>query len=89
MGGINENIEVKDGQEKYDVKLSIHEWKHYPEYKDSGVEWIGEIPKNWEIKRLRRLLVDKLKYGQMKAQNLKIKNFPDISELQTLMKKVS
>ena len=25
----------------------------YPEYKESGVEWIGEIPKNWEVKRLK------------------------------------
>ncbi len=24
----------------------------YPEYKDSGVEWLGELPEHWEIKRL-------------------------------------
>ena len=24
----------------------------YPEYKDSGVEWLREIPKDWEVKRL-------------------------------------
>ena len=24
----------------------------YPSYKDSGVEWLGEIPKHWKIKRL-------------------------------------
>lgn len=23
--------------------------KHYREYKDSGVEWIGEVPRHWEI----------------------------------------
>ncbi len=27
--------------------------KRYPEYKDSGVEWIGEIPKHWVAKKLR------------------------------------
>ena len=27
--------------------------KRYPEYKESGVEWIGEIPKHWEIKKLK------------------------------------
>ena len=27
--------------------------KHYPEYKESGVEWIGEVPKPWKIKRLK------------------------------------
>ena len=26
--------------------------KRYPEYKESGVEWIGEIPAHWESKRL-------------------------------------
>ena len=25
----------------------------YPEYKDSGVEWLGEIPSNWDVKRLK------------------------------------
>jgi type I restriction enzyme S subunit len=24
----------------------------YPEYKDSGVEWLGEIPKDWEAKKV-------------------------------------
>jgi type I restriction enzyme S subunit len=25
----------------------------YPAYKDSGVEWLGEIPEHWEVKRLK------------------------------------
>ena len=25
----------------------------YPEYKDSGVEWLGEIPVHWDVKRLK------------------------------------
>ncbi|TFH84865.1 restriction endonuclease subunit S [Billgrantia azerbaijanica] len=25
----------------------------YPEYKDSGVEWLGEVPAHWAVKRLR------------------------------------
>ena len=28
-------------------------YKPYPAYKDSGVEWLGEIPAGWEVKRLR------------------------------------
>ncbi len=28
-------------------------FKPYPTYKDSGVEWIGKIPKHWKTKRLR------------------------------------
>jgi type I restriction enzyme, S subunit len=27
--------------------------KHYPKYKDSGVEWIGEVPEGWELKKLK------------------------------------
>ena len=27
----------------------------YPRYKDSGVEWLGEVPEHWEVKRLRQL----------------------------------
>ncbi|MBK5204570.1 MAG: restriction endonuclease subunit S [Polaromonas sp.] len=26
----------------------------YPEYKNSGVEWLGEVPGHWEIERLKR-----------------------------------
>ena len=24
-------------------------WETYPDYKDSGVEWLGEIPVDWDI----------------------------------------
>lgn len=30
----------------------MEELKPYPKYKDSGVDWIGEIPKHWSIKPL-------------------------------------
>ncbi len=29
--------------------------KRYPIYKDSGVEWLGEIPEHWDIIRIKRL----------------------------------
>ncbi len=28
----------------------------YPEYKDSGVEWLGNIPSQWDVITLKRLL---------------------------------
>ncbi|MCA0235377.1 MAG: restriction endonuclease subunit S [Bacteroidetes bacterium] len=31
--------------------------------KDSGVEWLGEIPEHWEVRRLKFLIRGKLKYG--------------------------
>jgi len=32
--------------------------KSYQSYKDSGVEWIGEIPSGWELSRVKYLLKD-------------------------------
>jgi type I restriction enzyme, S subunit len=29
--------------------------KPYPKYKDSGIEWIGEIPDGWEVHKLKHL----------------------------------
>jgi len=39
-------------------------YKRYPKYKDSGVEWIGEIPEGWEVSRVK-YLVDVTKYYQI------------------------
>ncbi len=30
--------------------------KPYPAYKDSGVEWIGDIPEHWEVKRTKSVV---------------------------------
>ena len=39
---------------KPDITTSLTgKWKSYPAYKDSGVEWLGEIPEHWEVKRLK------------------------------------
>ena len=35
----------------------------YSDYKDSGIEWLGRIPAHWEVKRLKHLLAEPLKYG--------------------------
>ncbi len=29
--------------------------KPYPEYRDSGVDWLGQVPAHWEVVRLKRL----------------------------------
>ena len=28
-------------------------WRAYPVYRDSGVEWLGDIPSHWHSKRLK------------------------------------
>jgi type I restriction enzyme S subunit len=30
----------------------------YPEYKDSGVEWLGEVPAHWDVERLKHCAED-------------------------------
>lgn len=40
------------------------------EMKDSGVEWIGMIPKHWEISKLKYLIDAPLKYGANEASDL-------------------
>jgi type I restriction enzyme S subunit len=40
------------------VKMKAKEGKHfkpYQSYKDSGVEWLGEIPTHWEVRRLKTI----------------------------------
>lgn len=46
------------------------------EMKDSGIEWLGEIPKHWEVKKLKYLLNDKLKYGANESAELENTEFP-------------
>lgn len=40
----------------------------YESYKTSGVEWLGEVPSHWEIKKLKHLFVEK-KHTQNLALN--------------------
>ncbi len=30
--------------------------KRYKKYKDSGIEWIGEIPDPWDVKKLKYIV---------------------------------
>ena len=39
----------------------IEKLKPYPAYKDSGVEWLGEMPAHWEISKLRNILTEVVK----------------------------
>lgn len=39
----------------------------YDKYKDSGVEWLGEVPEHWDIQPLKQTLKEKLKYGANEA----------------------
>ncbi len=34
---------------------ALRRLKPYPDYKDSGIEWLGEAPEHWGVKRLKHL----------------------------------
>lgn len=35
-------------------------YENYPEYKDSGVEWFGKVPKDWQVGPLRSVLTERV-----------------------------
>jgi type I restriction enzyme S subunit len=41
----------------------MSKYKRYERYKDSGVEWIGEIPEHWEITKLKYICSESAVYG--------------------------
>jgi len=45
------------GQSAGDVIGLKSRWRRYPAYKDSEIEWLGEIPAHWEVKRLKYGLI--------------------------------
>lgn len=34
-------------------QIDVRTGKPYPAYKDSGVEWLGQVPAHWEVRRLK------------------------------------
>jgi restriction endonuclease S subunit len=44
--------------------------------KNSGVEWLGQIPEHWEARRLKFLAAEPLKYGANEAAELDDKELP-------------
>lgn len=38
-------------------------WQQYKEYKDSDIEWLGEMPKHWEVTPLRGVLKQRGEYN--------------------------
>ncbi|APF19710.1 restriction modification system DNA specificity domain-containing protein [Caldithrix abyssi DSM 13497] len=43
-------------------QIDVRTGQPYQEYKDSGVEWLGKVPKHWEVVRLK--YVARLKSGE-------------------------
>ncbi len=54
----------------------------YPEYRDSGVEWLGEIPAHWTIRRLKTIASVQLSNVDKKTidgqQEVRLCNYVDV-----------
>lgn len=48
--------------------------KPYPEYRDSGIQWIGEIPEGWEVRKLKHV-------STIRISNVDKKTKPDEKEV--------
>ena len=35
-------------------QIDVRTGQPYPSYKDSGVEWLGEVPEHWELRRVKQ-----------------------------------
>ena len=61
--------------------------ERYPKYKDSGVEWLGEIPEHWEITKLgTRFLERKEKVSDKDFQPLSVTKKGIVCQLDTAAK---
>ena len=40
-------------------QIDVRTGQPYPAYKDSGVEWLGEVPKDWGVVQLGRIATDR------------------------------
>ena len=41
----------------------------YPAYKDSGVDWLGEVPLGWRVGNLKHALVELVSGGTPESNN--------------------
>ena len=44
-------------------QIDVRTGQPYPAYKDSGVEWLGEVPEHWEVLPLKRWVSTKITDG--------------------------
>lgn len=63
-------------------RIDVRTSQRYPAYKDSGVEWLGEVPVHWEVRRLSNVAdlrvsnVDKHK--RRNEQPIRLCNYVDV-----------
>lgn len=62
--------------------MSGRRFKRYPAYKESGIEWLGEVPAHWEIRRLKTIADAHLSNVDKKSvegeEHIRLCNYTDV-----------
>lgn len=56
---LNQIVKLKECRLSFITEAVLNGIKTKPFFKDSGVEWIGKIPENWQTIRVKRLLKER------------------------------
>ncbi len=79
-------------KEREPVPSALARVRPYPEYKDSGIEWLGEIPAQWEIRRLKTAASVQLSNVDKKSvqgqQPVSLCNYIDVYYNERITKKI-
>ena len=66
--------------------------KPYPEYKDSDVPWLGDVPRHWEIRRIRNvtnLIVSNVDKHSFENENIVcLCNYTDVYKNEKITNKI-
>jgi type I restriction enzyme S subunit len=61
----------------------MSQYKAYPAYKDSGVEWIGQVPEHWKIAQIKRISVLNPKKSTLSEEKDSLCTFLPMEKLRT------
>ena len=59
-------------------QVDVRTGRPYPAYKPSGVEWLGDVPEHWEVRRCGRLFREVVDTGYPDAELLSIDRFAGV-----------
>ncbi len=61
--------------------VSVADLKPYPDYKDSGLLWLGQVPAHWDVRRLKLLLREIDSRSTMgKEQLLRVSQYTGVTQ---------
>ncbi|PKN72800.1 MAG: restriction endonuclease subunit S [Candidatus Cloacimonetes bacterium HGW-Cloacimonetes-3] len=62
--------------------LSVAKHKPYPAYKESGIEWLGEVPEHWDIQKVKHAVTYAVSNVDKKTQegeaSIRLFNYTDV-----------